>query len=321
MKAHLLQPPDNPRLLTDHLIDGIEISMGDALPSGGVDVLIGGRVTEADLAASPNLRTIIIPWAGPPEPLINLVRAHPPLTLHNLHHNDITTAEMAVALLMSAAKFIPMQDHRLHQGDWTPRYQPSGSALVYGKTALILGYGAIGRHAGRMLTGMGSHVIGVKRTPSTGDAAPGVEIHPQGSLRLLLPRANFLIITAPLTLETRGLIGSTEMQLLPKGAILVNVGRGLIVDQAALYDALISGHLRAAGLDVWWNYPTDEASRTHTLPSNFPHHELPNLVMTPHRGGEIDEREPHRYAALAELLNAAARGEPIPNRVNLELGY
>jgi phosphoglycerate dehydrogenase-like enzyme len=103
--------------------------------------------------------------------------------------------------------------------------------------------------------------------------------------------------------------------------VLVNVARGPIVDEAALYHALCEGSLFAAALDVWYNYPTDEAARSCTPPSTYPFHELDNVVMSPHRAGGSTETELLRIKHLAELLNAAACGEPMPNRVDLQLGY
>jgi phosphoglycerate dehydrogenase-like enzyme len=103
--------------------------------------------------------------------------------------------------------------------------------------------------------------------------------------------------------------------------VLVNIGRGRIVAEEALYAALRSGQLHAAGLDVWYSYPPDEAARAHHRPSAHPFHELDNVVMSPHRGGAADETARLRMGALAELLNAAARGEPVPNRVDPEAGY
>jgi phosphoglycerate dehydrogenase-like enzyme len=102
---------------------------------------------------------------------------------------------------------------------------------------------------------------------------------------------------------------------------LVNVGRGPIVDEAALYQALREGTLHSAGLDVWYNYPTDKAARSHTPPSAYPFHELDNVVMSPHRAGGADETDMLRMMHLAALFNAAARGDEMPNRVDLQAGY
>lgn len=99
------------------------------------------------------------------------------------------------------------------------------------------------------------------------------------------------------------------------------MGRGAIVDEAALYEALRSGQLAAAGLDVWYNYPRDEAAQTNTPPSQFPFHELDNVVMSPHRGGDEAGIDTLRMQNLAELLNAAALGDEMSNRVDVSAGY
>jgi phosphoglycerate dehydrogenase-like enzyme len=108
---------------------------------------------------------------------------------------------------------------------------------------------------------------------------------------------------------------------MPPGGILVNVGRGSVVDQGALYAALKTGHLHAAGLDVWYNYPEKPEKRERIPPADFPFHELDNVVMSPHRGGGSDQTEVLRMTHLAASLNAAARGEQIPHRVDLAAGY
>jgi phosphoglycerate dehydrogenase-like enzyme len=162
-------------------------------------------------------------------------------------------------------------------------------------------------------------VLAIRRNPGTGDA--GIPVHPPDALHDLLPQADVLFLTLPLTEQTRGLIGAAELELLPQGAILVNVGRGPIVDQGALYHALESGKLHGAGLDVWYNYPPDEESKSDTPPADFPFHQLNNVVMSPHRGGHTEETGYLRMIHLAESLNAAARGEPIPNAVDLQAGY
>ena len=162
-------------------------------------------------------------------------------------------------------------------------------------------------------------VLAIRRDPGVG--SEGVAVHPPGALHDLLPQTDALLLTLPLTAETRGLIGAPELKLLPQGAILVNVGRGPLVDQEALYHALESGKLHGAGLDVWYNYPHDEESRCDTPPADFPFDQLDNVVMSPHRAGSTQETERLRLIHLAESLNAAARGEPIPNPVDLEAGY
>lgn len=320
IKAHVLEDFADQTLakLRTQLAAPVELTSGSEIPQD-VHILIGGRPTHEQLAACPSLRAIIVPWAGVPENTRDLLRDFAQVTLHNLHHNAAATAEMALALLFAAAKFIVPLDQKLRANDWTPRYAPSRSIGLDGKTALIVGYGQIGRRVGRVCRALGMTVIATRRNRVEQDAI--ADVHPTSDLAHLLPRAHALIITAPLTPETKGLIGEKELAALPRGAVLVNVGRGAIVAEAALYQALKNGPLAAAGLDVWYNYPTDEASRTNTPPSQYPFAELDNVVLSPHRGGDEVDIDTARMQHLAELLNAAARGDEMPNRVNIEAGY
>ena len=100
-----------------------------------------------------------------------------------------------------------------------------------------------------------------------------------------------------------------------------DVGRGRIVDERALYEALRDGRLCAAGLDLWYSYPPDEAARADWPPSAYPFHELDNVIMSPHRGGAADETARLRMTALAEMLNAAAAAREMGNLVDVEAGY
>lgn len=283
-------------------------------------ILIAGRPSAEQLDASPNLHTLLIPWAGLPEETAKLMAAYPDIVIHNLHHNSVTTAETALTLLLAAAKHLVPIENKFRQHDWRPRYAPNPALMLEGKTVLILGYGSVGQHVGRVCSAMGMRVLATRRNPEKPLNAPG-EVHPSSNLHSLLPEANVLIICLPLTAETRGLISEDEINLLPDKAIVVNVGRGPVIDQHALYQALKNGKLHSAGLDVWYNYPPDEASRSNTLPADVPFHQLDNIVMSPHRGGGSAEIELRRMAHLAEFLNLAAAGESLPNQVSLERGY
>jgi phosphoglycerate dehydrogenase-like enzyme len=320
-KVHYLYPPPKEALalLEDYLDPKVKLTSGADLPKeADYQILIAGRPTPKSLQASSELQVLVIPYAGVPESTRQMLAQYPHVRVHNLHHNAVPTAEMAIALLLAAAKFLVPIDRNMRVHDWRPRYQPNPAILLEGKTALILGYGAIGQHVGRVLRAMGALVLGIRRNPKPDDNG---DIYQVTALPELLPQTDILLVTLPLTPETEGMIGEIELSLLPAGAILVNVGRGAVVDQKALYDALKTRHLHAAGLDVWYNYPPDEAARGCTPPADYPFHELDNLVMSPHRGGGSMETERLRMDHLALTLNAAARGEPIPNPVDLEAGY
>ena len=322
--VHLLTPPDPTALalLRSCCDPGIQFTSGEPPAPAAYEVLVAGRPHLEHLTASPKLRLLVIPYAGLPAVTRDLLQDFPQLAVHNLHHNAALTAEMAVTLLLAAAKRIIPYDRALRQHDWRPRYQPSQALCMEGKTALILGFGQVGQRIGRLCHALGMSVIALRRQPEQPlQVEYPVEVHGPPMLHQLLPRAHALIIALPATPDTEGLLGERELELLPTGAVLVNVGRGAIVSQAALYTALSSGQLGAAGLDVWYHYPLSQSEWEHTPPADFPFHTLDNVVLSPHRAGASTETEILRMTHLAELLNAIARGGPIPNRVNVQAGY
>ncbi len=321
MHVHLVSPPPASALIDLHaqLKDTISLTYGEVPASATYEILVAGRPTEAQLRASPSLKSVIVPFAGIPPATRTLLQEFPHITLHNLHYNVMPTSEMAVALLFAVAKGVVPADQALRRHDWTARYAPHPSMLLHGKTALIVGYGNIGRQIGVVLKAIGMKVLGIRRRYR--DPANG--IYTAGDLHSILPQANVVMVVLPGTGDTKGMLGATELALLPRGAIVVNVGRALVIDQYALYDALKDGHLLGAGLDVWYHYPNDVSSRTNTPPADVPFHELENVVLSPHRagGGGEPEIEGLRFKALADALNHAAQGEPLPNRVDVETGY
>lgn len=318
--VHLLDAPDEPAFthLRSVLADEISLTVGDTV-AAQTQILVGGRPTRAQLQA-PQLRVLVIPWTGLPVKTQELLEEFPYLAVHNLHHNATTVAELTVTLLLAAAKLVVPLDQALRRNDWTARYRPSESLLLSGKTCLILGYGAIGQQVAQVCRAFGMTVLAIRRRSELKDNIAD-EIHPPTALHDLLPRAQALLVCLPHTPETDGLIGEAELALLPTDSILVNIGRAPIVDEAALYTALSTSRLKGAGLDVWYRYPADSASQADTPPSAYPFGELDNVVLSPHRGGHVIETETLRMESLAELLNQAAAGEPIPNPVDLEHGY
>jgi len=294
----------------------------DGDPPPQTHVLISGRPTREQLSAAPDLRAVIVPWAGLPSGMRDLMADFPGVTVHNLHHNAAPVAELALMLLLAAAKFAVRYDQALRGHDWRVRYEgDTPTVLLEGKTALVLGYGSIGRRVAALCRALGMTTLATRRSLDAPQTDDGTEVYPAAALRDLLPRANAVIICLPQTPETDGLLGAAELALLPDRSILVNIGRGPIVDEAALYEALRHGPLGGAGLDVWYSYPPDEAARAAWPPSAYPFHELDNVVMSPHRGGASDETPRLRMTALAGMLNDAATGRPMANRVDLNAGY
>ncbi|MGD1994200.1 MAG: NAD(P)-dependent oxidoreductase, partial [Anaerolineae bacterium] len=226
--AHRPDPEDQCRL-RDALHPDVDLTLGPERPTPArYEILVAGRPTREDLSASPTLHTLVIPWSGLPEQTRELMLDFPHIAVHNLHHNATPVAEMAITLMLAAARRIVPADQALRVHDWTPRYRPSPALLMAGRTALILGYGAVGRKVGRICRALDMRVLGMRRRPGGEEG-----VHPPNALPRLLPQADVLLICLPHTPETDGLIGAQELALLPVDAVLVNVGRGAIVDQGA----------------------------------------------------------------------------------------
>lgn len=323
MKVHIQYgpKPEHLAILREHLHPDIQLTIGDPPPQpADFDILVHGFPRREDILASPRLHALVVPWAGVPQETLALMKAFPDISIHNVHYNSGPTAEMAVALLLAAAKTIVPFDRNFRRHSWASPFQDApGGVLLEGKTALILGYGRVGRRVASICRALAMHVIATRRHP---ESAPPDEIYGPEALPALLPQANALILCVPHTPQTAGLIGEKELDLLPPDPVLVNVARGPIVQEDALYRALKTRKLFAAGLDVWYRYPTqaERESGVAMPPSSLPFHELDNVVMSPHRAGWSEETESSRSIHLAELLNAAARGKPLPNRIDPILG-
>jgi glyoxylate/hydroxypyruvate reductase len=184
-----------------------------------------------------------------------------------------------------------------------------------GRTVVVAGYGRIGREVGRMARALGMTVLGVRRGASAAedpDNAHAHEVHPASGLRSLLPRADYLVIAAPHTDETERMVGAAELAALPAGAVLINIGRGALVDEAALIGALESGHLGGAYLDVYEKEP---------LPPESPLWAMPNVLVCPHSGSTSDRENERITDLFCENLRRWQAGEPLLNVLDVERGY
>lgn len=188
-----------------------------------------------------------------------------------------------------------------------------GVASVYGSTVLILGLGDIGSSFAKICKAMGAYVIGVRRTDaSKSDFAD--EVHLTAEIDDLLPKADCVAIALPGTPETAGMFGAKRISKMKDGAVLLNVGRGSIVDTEALCDALESGKLSGAGLDVTEPEPLPENSRLWKIDT---------AVITPHVSGGYHLHETHEriVGICAENLRRFLAGEQLKNTVDFTTGY
>ena len=191
------------------------------------------------------------------------------------------------------------------------RWDQAFATPIAGKTVLILGVGAIGTAASRLARRFGMRVIGISRSAKRN---PSVDrMYGPKDLRKVLPKADFVLAILPLTPETHGLLGRAELDLLPRHAGLVNLGRGPVIDNDALADKLRKGELAGAVLDV---YPEEP------LPSSSPLWSTPNLIMSPHCA--VDDAAAYAARALDLFLGNLKRyvaGRKLTNIVDTHLGY
>ncbi|CAE8610971.1 unnamed protein product [Polarella glacialis] len=321
---------------------GFELAWGDVLPPGSdIDVLIVRIPSAKDLdSLSPSLQQVIVPFAGPTGKTLQLLRDRPHLSLHNCHFNAASTSELAITLLLAATKKLLEKDADLRQTaasdppqQWVAGWEDSSlnSVTLNGRRALVLGLGSIGSRVARVLGALGMEVHGVRRRVPTGDQATAgtgsdLRIHGLDELDSLLSVSEVVVVALPGTAATDGLLGDRQLRAMPRGSILVNVGRGSVIDEDALFEVLKEGHLGAAGLDVWFNYPMMPgqglgSEEMRLGPSKLPFHELGNVVMTPHCGQCSTTKARDRIAELEAMLRELCQTGILPNKFDIHTGY
>ena len=213
-------------------------------------------------------------------------------------------AQTAVMGLLALARGFPRWLDAQRNRQWNPERKTPPRDLR-GQTALVLGLGSIGSEFARLARVLGLKVIGVRRGPRRGED-PVDELYPPAALPGLLPRCDWLVIACPLTPETRGLVDASLIAALPRGARLINVARGEIVAEPALIEALKSGHLAGAYLDVF---------ETEPLPPDSPLWSLPNVLVTPHNSAAAAGNDERVLVIFLDNLSRWQRGEPLRNEV------
>lgn len=220
--------------------------------------------------------------------------------------NIVSAAELAVALMLAAARNVAPAHAALKNGEWK-RSKYSGIEL-YEKTVGIVGLGRIGVLVAQRLSAFGMDVIAYDPYVQAGRAAQmGVRLV---DLDTLLAESDFMSVHLPKTPETAGLIGAEQLAKAKPSLVLVNAARGGIVDEAALFDALKTGRIAAAGLDVFAKEPCTDS----------PLFELENVVATPHLGASTDEAQEKAGIAVAKSVRLALAGELVPDAVNVQGG-
>ena len=286
------------------------------------DVLVGYRLPKGVAEAAPRLKAFISGAAGVDKSVREAFASRPSVQVGNSHANALDVAEHALALALDAAKLVSRGDRELRRGDWTLRYDDVPGLLVTGKSAVIVGYGAIGRATAELLRGFRMRIVGVRSSrKARGVDERGVQVVGPEDLTGALKSADFVFVFAPLTPLTKGLIGAKQLSAMKRTAVLVNVSRGPVIDEEALFDALKNGNIGAAGIDTWYVYPKGGATVKSTFPSSQAFHELDNVVLSPHRASYTERMHEGQWDDAVENIHRLARGEGVKYRVDLEAGY
>ena len=258
------------------------------------------------LTAGPNLRVVARAGIGLDNVDVPAATERGVMVVNAPTSNIVSAAEHAVALLLAAARRIPAADASLRDGQWT-RAKFTG-VEVADKTVGVVGLGRIGVLVAQRLAAFGVQLVAYDPYIQPGRAAQlGVRLV---SLDELLRESDFITIHLPRTPETVGLIGAAELATTKRGVILVNAARGGLVDEAALVDALASGQVGAAGIDVYASEPCTDS----------PLFGLLNTVVTPHLGASTTEAQDKAGAAVARSVRLALQGEFVPDAVNVQAG-
>ena len=284
----------------------------------GADVLFGipgnaGSGLVETLRAAPRVRWVQARNAGAGEQLGDALALEPALlrdvtvtSVSGIHAGPL--AEFALLGILAFAKRLPELARDKARRAW-PDVMPTMRVLA-GRTVLVVGLGAIGMAVARRAAAFEMHVLGVRRQP---EAVPGVdEVGTPDRLAELAERAYALVVTLPLTEQTRGLVDRAALAALRPGAVVVNVGRGAVIDEPALVESLRGGKLSGACLDVFANEP---------LPADSPLWTLDNVILSPHVAARTDDEDDRAVALFADNLRRHLDGAPLRNRVDPERLY
>lgn len=276
-------------------------------------VYVGGRFT-ADMAGiAEKLRLIHVAGAGTDR--IDLAALSGEVLVANTFHHERSIAEYVLAAAIMLRRGFLTQDRALRRNVWATAVYDDAipqARTLRGARVGFVGFGHIGQFAWDLFRAFGSTGIAVTGSGRVAAAAHGLSWAGDVSrLDELLRESDVVVVSAPLTPATEGMLGADQLRALGGDGVLINVGRGPLVNERALFDALRNGDVGAAAIDVWYRYPT-EAGLT-GAPATLPFGELANVLMTPHSSGVTTDTFIGRTDDITANIGRLARGETLRN--------
>lgn len=277
------------------------------------DVMVSLRL-ERGGAPLPRMRMLHVPGAGLDG--IDLKALHPETILCNVFEHEIPIAEFTLGSMLEWEIDFEGMRRGFTPRTWSDIYRsrvPHGE--IHGKSLVILGYGRIGQAVARRAAAFGMRVTAVDPAMAARPDPNAVadEIVDPSRLAQVCRAADYLVVTCPLSQETRGLVDGEVLAALGAGGVIVNVSRAEVVAEDALHAALASGTIRGATLDVWYRYPKGAGDQVEPAHRDF--HSLPNVRATPHSCAWTRELSQRRYAVIAGNIEALLRGGDVRNRI------
>ena len=288
-------------------------------------VLIGWRPTLELLNQAEKMSVFINPGAGIHHLLKDFreLNKKRKVILINGHGNSYFVAQHTVALLLSMMNMIIPHHEWMRQGKWRTGDEDAASVPLRFKTVGLLGYGAINKKVHKMLSGFKVDFSVLRRDWSKTENSIPTKIKKYNfeQLHEFLHDIDLLIIAVPVTKLTNNMIGREELKILGPKGILVNVSRGEIVNQEALYNALKNNTILGASIDVWYEYHPESDDQGRRFPYKFPFHQLKNIVLSPHRGYSPFSDLLRWNEVIENIKRLSQMRSDLLNVVDLEEGY
>jgi phosphoglycerate dehydrogenase-like enzyme len=281
---------------------------------GETEVAFSSRINAAHVRAASRLRWIHSPAAGVGGMLSPALTESDIVLTNSRGLSAVSIAEHTIAVMLALFRSLPFAFERQRERRWSQDDFDGSHAIrtLRGARVLVFGLGAIGSEVARIASAFGASVTGIRRRIEVGAPEWVDRVAGPHDLARELPNADAVVLCAPQTPETTHVIGARELALMKDGAVVVNVSRGKLVDEAALIAALESGRLRGAALDVFEHEPLDAASPLWTRP---------DVIVTPHVSGSFANYWRDATDLFADNLRRFDAGEPLRNVVDKRAGY